>query len=274
MTTTHYLIMPSAVTPERQPTAPDDLDALFNYDAGLEEAANPGGTDNNGTLDTFIRQGETAQVSNLDEEVVVTKRRLPIAKLDETRILSTTGIPRLQKISKKMRYKGKGHEFSDMSRLLHMYQLWLDDLYPRAKFADGLNMIEKLGHKKRIQMHRKEWIDEGKPRPIHIEVESRIEDEHAASANAAPMALVATDPLPHSNAVIPESALASISGLQMPTTALDQETNQDSTLQREPEEDELDALMAEAQQPDISPPKERDTNFFADEEEAMADMGW
>lgn len=48
--------------------------------------------------------------------------------------------------------------------MLNMYQLWLDDLYPRAKFADGLAIIEKLGHTKRVQIMRKEWIDESKPR--------------------------------------------------------------------------------------------------------------
>lgn len=47
---------------------------------------------------------------------------------------------------------------------MNFYQLWLDDLYPRAKFADGLTIIEKLGHTKRIQTMRKEWIDEEKPR--------------------------------------------------------------------------------------------------------------
>lgn len=51
-----------------------------------------------------------------------------------------------------------------MARLLNVYQLWLDDLYPRAKFADGLAIIEKLGHKKRMQTMRREWINEGKPR--------------------------------------------------------------------------------------------------------------
>lgn len=50
-----------------------------------------------------------------------------------------------------------------MARLLNAYQLWLDDLYPRAKFADGLAIIEKLGHKKRMQTMRREWINEGKP---------------------------------------------------------------------------------------------------------------
>ena len=49
-----------------------------------------------------------------------------------------------------------------MARLLNTYQLWLDDLYPRAKFADGLAIIEKLGHTKRMQIMRREWISEGK----------------------------------------------------------------------------------------------------------------
>jgi replication fork protection complex subunit Csm3/Swi3 len=36
-------------------------------------------------------------------------------------------------------------------------------LYPRAKFADALAIIEKLGHTKRMQTMRKEWIRESKP---------------------------------------------------------------------------------------------------------------
>lgn len=81
-----------------------------------------------------------------------------------------------------MKFKGKGHEvwrpkevkrhrltsydlqYSDVARLLNVYQLWLDDLYPRAKFADGLAIIEKLGHTKRMQTMRREWINERKPR--------------------------------------------------------------------------------------------------------------
>lgn len=82
------------------------------------------------------------------------------------RLLSAQGIPKLRRITKeRLKFRGKGHEFSDMQRMLDLYQLWLDDLYPRAKFADGLAMLEKLGHSKRMQVMRKAWIDEGKPRP-------------------------------------------------------------------------------------------------------------
>ena len=46
--------------------------------------------------------------------------------------------------------------------MLNLYQLWLDDLYPKAKFKDGLTMVEKLGHTRRMQVSRRAWIDESK----------------------------------------------------------------------------------------------------------------
>lgn len=83
--------------------------------------------------------------------------------------MSQPGIPKLRalvrsrQIAKKLHFNGRGHEFSDAAKLLNYYQLWLDNLYPRAKFADALQLVEKAGHSKRMQTMRKEWIDEGKP---------------------------------------------------------------------------------------------------------------
>ncbi|KAI6756502.1 hypothetical protein HG531_014117 [Fusarium graminearum] len=77
----------------------------------------------------------------IDEEVDVKKRaRAPNVKLDEDRF------------------------FSDASRLLSFYQLWLDDLFPKAKFLDALSMVEKAGHKKRVMIARNEYINESKPK--------------------------------------------------------------------------------------------------------------
>jgi replication fork protection complex subunit Csm3/Swi3 len=85
-------------------------------------------------------------------------------------------------MAKNLKFKGRGHEvsrliaiqhklslckYSDIARLLSFYQLWLDDLFPKAKFLDALAMVEKLGHKKRMQLMRMDWINEGKPKPIH-----------------------------------------------------------------------------------------------------------
>uniref|UniRef100_A0A093UWA0 Chromosome segregation in meiosis protein n=1 Tax=Talaromyces marneffei PM1 TaxID=1077442 RepID=A0A093UWA0_TALMA len=140
-----------------------DIDDLFDYDAGLDDVLkNIPSAPNKETSQTETNADAT-KVLGLDEDIKPTKQRAPIAKLDEAR-----GIPKLRKdVRTKLKFKGKGHElccqFSDLGRLLNFYQLWLDDLYPRAKFADGLAMIEKLGHTKRVQIMRREWINEEKP---------------------------------------------------------------------------------------------------------------
>lgn len=47
----------------------------------------------------------------IDEQIKVRKPRAPTAKLDEERLLSEKGIPRLRRITKeRLRLKGKGHE--------------------------------------------------------------------------------------------------------------------------------------------------------------------
>ena len=73
-----------------------------------------------------------------------------------------------------------------MARLLNVYQLWLDDLYPRAKFADGLAMIEKVGHTKRMQTMRKEWINEGKPKDKYDDYEpaTKVPERNEPSAGS------------------------------------------------------------------------------------------
>jgi len=151
-----------------------------------------------------------------------------------------------------------------MARLLNTYQLWLDDLFPKAKFADGLALIEKQGHKKRMQMMRKEWIDESKPKPVQEPDDMDVADEDAeqVSENTRPE---------------PEQTEGAEDGDQAPQQIPDEE----------PEEDELDALLAESApaagghtslfgsgshaQSRTKPP-EPDT--FADEEELMAGMDW
>ncbi|MCJ1243156.1 chromosome segregation in meiosis- protein [Trapelia coarctata] len=156
--------MPSATTtPAAQPT--DDLDDLFNYDVDDDVFA-----DLQPNMDAppaaLKRASALPKVADLgiDEEIQVVKKRKPIAKLDENRLLSQAGIPKLRRITKeRLKFKGKGHEYTDVARLLTLYQLWLDDLYPRAKFADGLAIIEKLGHSKRMQLMRRDWIREGNP---------------------------------------------------------------------------------------------------------------
>lgn len=162
--------------------------------------------------------------------------------------------------------------------MLNMYQLWLDDLYPRAKFADGLVMIEKLGHTKRIQLMRKEWIDEGKPRhttePDDEDVEAIVLDQ-SSQRDAEPMEGVESD-----NTAKDREAESEAQGHRLEEPGDPTETTE-ATGADNPDEDELDALLAESGAPNTSLTSatlaqktgaaEAD-DPFADDMEAIAEM--
>jgi replication fork protection complex subunit Csm3/Swi3 len=149
-------------------------------------------------------------------------------------------------------------QYRDIARMLNMYQLWLDDLYPRAKFADALAIIEKVGHTKRMQMMRKEWIDEGKPRRT-TEHEDEDADENFVGQPTAEQGS--------------ESMEGMVQGKEVGVRELGSVEGAD------PDEDELDALLAEDAPHDTLAPKTLpvrtaggEEDPFADEMEAMADM--
>ena len=212
---------------------------------------------------------ENADILGLDEEVKITKKRKPVVKLDEAKLLSQAGIPKLRalvrsrSIASKLRLKGKGHEYSDAAKLLSYYQLWLDNLYPRAKFADGLQMVEKLGHSKRMQIMRREWIDEGKPgygKDVGDAHESGRSDERNGEESA-----VANDGKQPTGDGIATDAIDALhdSAFGDPDEGDDDlffadkrasTANADDDL-NEPDEDELDALLAERGS-DIIPSKQ------------------
>jgi replication fork protection complex subunit Csm3/Swi3 len=153
--------------------------------------------------------------------------------------------------------------------MLNMYQLWLDDLYPRAKFADALAIIEKVGHTKRMQMMRKEWIDEGKPRRT-TERDDVDADEGApegAAAGQDPEAMADIEQSEGTRRVEPDG----VTPAQGPSAS--------ALTGADPDEDELDALLAESAQHESAVTKTlpvrtagTEEDPFADEMEAMADM--
>lgn len=42
----------------------------------------------------------------------------------------------------------------DLGRVLKMYRMWAHVLYPKAKFRDAIDTIEKLCHKRPLQVYR------------------------------------------------------------------------------------------------------------------------
>ncbi|KAK5656612.1 hypothetical protein OQA88_4592 [Cercophora sp. LCS_1] len=179
----------------------------------------------------------------IDEEIEVGKKpRVPRVKLDETRLLSEKGIPKLRKVAPKLKLKGKGHEFGDAARLLSFYQEWLDDLFPKATFLDSLAMVEKLGHKTTIRNERLRWIDEGRPKPAFDE------DEEPREGSAAPRQPSRIAPIFEKSAARAKTPENSddlfMDNIFDATPRTDAGTSKPAD--DVPEDDDLDALMAEA----------------------------
>ncbi|KAM0242189.1 hypothetical protein ACHAP5_007345 [Fusarium lateritium] len=284
----------------------DPANGLDNYDVGDfsdDPFASPP------PESTSKKRKEPDSGLGIDEAVDVKKRaRVPNVKLDEERLLGPKGLPKLRQRARDLKIKGKGHEFSDASRLLSFYQLWLDDLFPKAKFLDALAMVEKAGHKKRVAIARSDYINESKPKDANADEEeddlfgdniaTRPSNQEPTRPTIGPTRAKTPeqdagvpddddlyDATPrHSRPIVPihnevpeeddlEALIAEAEGQDAAPKANTQPT------QAEPDEDDLDALMAEAEIRDNTTkkgeaPKESSKNndSFDDDEAAMQEM--
>ncbi|KAI9507376.1 replication fork protection component Swi3-domain-containing protein, partial [Russula earlei] len=90
------------------------------------------------------------------------KRRKPVPKLDEARLLGKNGLPQLVKDTKNFKPMGKGHEATDLDRVLQLYHFWAHRLYPKTRFKETVDRVEKLCHSKRMQVALGVWRDEAR----------------------------------------------------------------------------------------------------------------
>ncbi|KAL9625688.1 MAG: hypothetical protein Q9160_000006 [Pyrenula sp. 1 TL-2023] len=220
----------------------DDEDPFRDFDFDLDDR-----TSRKRKADSDKENGDLG----VDEQIKITKKRKPMAKLDENRLLSDQGISKLKKSYKvklQGRFKGKGFEFADAEKLLNFFQLWLDNLFPKAKFADGLTMVEKVGHSKRMQIMRRTWIDEGKPKPDYVDDKGdelrpadRTEDTNRTEA---PTGGREAQP-----SVFKDGQAKSIFGNGAESLFVPEKQTRPTTDSDIPEEDDLDALLAETSAP-------------------------
>jgi replication fork protection complex subunit Csm3/Swi3 len=77
----------------------------FGIDISFDPFADSGGEDK----ESKKRKNGTGL--GIEEEVAVAKKqRIPNVKLDENRLLSDKGIPKLRRKAGELKFKGKGHE--------------------------------------------------------------------------------------------------------------------------------------------------------------------
>lgn len=144
-------------------------------------------------------------------------------------------------------------QWGDASRLLSFYQEWLDDLFPKAKFLDALAMVEKTGHNKIVQKMRVDWINEGRPKDTTT-IQEEEEDRHHPSKEQGPPR--------QAQRIAPIFENAAANGGRLRTPEMDDIFGDDiynatpigavrksgaTDEADEPDEDELDVLMAEAE---------------------------
>ncbi|KAG6355488.1 hypothetical protein INS49_003450 [Diaporthe citri] len=248
--------MPSKTDSRNAEPAASNFDDLDNYfmdgDVDDDPFASPK------PEDKWNKRKEPGDGLGIDEEVSVAKKtRVPRIRLDQDRLLSEKGIPALKKRAGKLKLKGKGHEWGDASRLMSFYQEWLDDLFPKAKFLDALAMVEKAGHNKMMQKMRVDWINEGRPKS-NVTADGGDDDETAGEQQqefeaAAPRQADRIAPIFERTA---SGARPGTPPVEDPfeddiygaTPMGAKKNNMAAQAGGEPDQDELDALMAEMEQ--------------------------
>lgn len=87
-------------------------------------------------------------------------QRRPVAKLDEERLLGPDGFPSLLKDYKAFKVSGKGREAQDLERLFRIYHGWTHRLFPKYRFQDTVERVEKLCRSRRMAVNLRVWRDE------------------------------------------------------------------------------------------------------------------
>ncbi|KAI0065377.1 Swi3-domain-containing protein [Artomyces pyxidatus] len=90
------------------------------------------------------------------------KKKKALPKMDEARLLGKDGFPQLIKDTQYFKPRGKGQEAVDLDRVLQTYQFWAHKMYPKTKFRDTVERVEKLCHSKRMHVALSVWRDESK----------------------------------------------------------------------------------------------------------------
>lgn len=123
-----YAVLPSA--DYGSPSAPPRVNRYGSDGAGPAGAADPlmglgmGGDDDDGA--------EPA------------KKRRKMAKVDHERLLAPQGLPRLMKIAKAWKVRGKGKEKEDLGLLIDMYTVWAHGMFPKGDFKYTIGRVEAV----------------------------------------------------------------------------------------------------------------------------------
>ncbi|KAF9265431.1 Swi3-domain-containing protein [Marasmius fiardii PR-910] len=143
---------------------------------------------------------KTGTKDKTDKDGGKKERRKPM-RLDEARLLGPTGFPQLINDTKNFRVKGKGHEATDLNRLLQVYQFWAHRMYPKSQFNDTVERVEKLCRSRRMNVKLSVWRDEARGKKVQVsdeEPEDQVIDltENEGGADSERAQYASSSPVP------------------------------------------------------------------------------
>ncbi|PSN46928.1 hypothetical protein C0J52_14923 [Blattella germanica] len=130
---------------------PNDLEEIIELRAEEEQEDNPQDEEND--AENNENNENNSGTGGTQEEPK--KKRIvknPQPKLNPERLKGPRGIAILEDSFKDFEYLGKGHERTDLNRVMKRLEHWAHRLFPRFQFDDCLEKIEKLGQKKPVQL--------------------------------------------------------------------------------------------------------------------------
>lgn len=95
----------------------------------------------------------------VDRAIDPKRQSHPRAKLDGQRLLGNDGLPVLRKLVSRVKFKGKGHEKRDLTKLLSTYQIWGHRLFPKANFDDVIALCRRAGNDREVRTWRQNTVE-------------------------------------------------------------------------------------------------------------------
>ncbi|KMQ92950.1 protein tipin-like protein [Lasius niger] len=105
---------------------------------------------------TSDNEAETARRIDPSKPKTHTVRN-PIPKLNTERLKGPNGIQTIEKYFEGFKFYGKGHEKTDLDRIMKRLEHWSYRLFPKYHFDDFLTRVEQLGKKKDLQVFMKKY---------------------------------------------------------------------------------------------------------------------
>lgn len=132
-----------------------DEDIIAHYEN--EESDGERGSLNEAEEATFYNN-ESGTKRKIDPSVSKSHTvRNPIPKLNTERLKGPNGIQAIEKYFEGFKFYGKGHEKTDLDRIMKRLEHWSHRLFPKYHFDDFLTRVEQLGSKKDLQVYIKKY---------------------------------------------------------------------------------------------------------------------